>query len=816
MDTLPIPQENQRSPLNVYEWSIHLIDPKKKDAAWGLSIVQWYRPLCLPFSEAFYAYGGGAFNTDLIHQYATGTQSPDIYKAIFDPIEKKAAYMGVNFDMIPAVIPKFRQIMADNIIKIPVEIVATATDPIANNKRGKDKERLKMQKALDEELAKLSRAVGYQKPIKSGIDKQILKTPMGNGSGMDMSQFDMENDEELDLMMQSYYSMDVEVASELGIQGLFDQDQIVETKKSWVYDAIDYGCAAGRVYCSDYTGLPKTEYLDVRNLRVPFTERRDAKNVPIWMYPYMLTLNQCIEYMGDELTPKLLEQMYVWAVKYYGYRDFAGNAYDWNNRAQYNRTDFNAISLPMTYFEFQSPNCEVYEESKTKYGNTRLKKKEYDYKPPTEDKKRNEYWKFAVYGGYYLQGMEKVFKFGPINHMITEPGREQMTPYSLVFYLMDERSMIEKMIPHADNIVIAWLKLQQTLIDSKPPGYFFNWDVMSDIVVGDGGKITGLQLAALFKQTGSTFYKSINEGGEGILANPNAPHMVAANGLPANFMGYWESIRQEMDMIRQEIGLNEFTDASTPAAKALVGVQKNAVYSSNSARQYLTDGIRNMIEDAARYTSLLIGDIAQYNKPAFEKIKDIVGRFNSAVLESMDKMYLNQIGIRLEDELTETEKAEIRQLIIQEYAQGKLGLEDVLLIYFIRNYKLAARLLSLKSKKRAAQAAQAQQAQLQIQAKTEQEIAQVKILLQQLDNQGKAGVATIQSQSNIQAATIKEHGDLLRKILTESSKHEADRKQQEHDKAISDKEHRDTMSEIALKNLGDLNLQDNAPKAEAA
>lgn len=810
-NNIPTPDSN-----NLYDWSIHLIDPKLKDEKWCLNIIQRYKPLCLPFYQSFYAYGMRSFDTGLIHQYATGTQSPDIYKAIFDPQNRTASYMGVDFERIPHVIPKFRQIMADNIIKIPVEIVATATDPIANNKRGKDKERLKMQKALDDELAVLSKAVGYSKPIKSGIDKQILKTPMSNvGGGMDMSSLDMENDEELQLYMDAYYNMDVEVAFELAIQGIFEQNQIEETKKSWVYDAIDYGCAAGRNYCSDYTGLPKTEYLDVRNVLIPYTERRDAKNVDIWMYTYMFSLNECIEHIGAELTKEKMKEIYEWAVKTFNYKFRDGSYYNWDNRSAYNRMDFDDIKVPMTYFEFKSPNCEVYEESTTKYGKQRIKKKDFSYQA-MDGKNRNEYWKFAVYGGYYLGGLEEIFKFGLINNMLTEKGKEQMTPYSLVFYLMDEQSMTERMIAHENNIIIAWLKAQQTLIDSKPPGYFFNWSVMSDIVVGDGGKITGLELAAMYRQTGSTFYNPLGESGDPLLANPNAPHMAAPNGLPNNFMQYWESIRQEMQMIRDEIGLNEFTDASTPNAKALVGVAKNSIYSSNSARQYLTDGVMNMIQDTARYTAVLISDIAQYNKSALKKIEAIVGRFNSDVVETLGKSYLNEIGIKLENELTETEKAEIRQLIIQEYAQGKLDLQDVLLIYFIRNYKLAARLLSLKSKKRAMQAAQAQQAQMEMQARTEQEIAQVKILLQKLDNEGKANQATITAGAAVQSATIKEHGDLLRKILTESSKHEADSKKHAHEKEISDKEHSDKLSEIALQNLADLNLAKAQPKAEVA
>jgi hypothetical protein len=226
-----------------------------------------------------------------------------------------------------------------------------------------------------------------------------------------------------------------------------------------------------------------------------------------------------------------------------------------------------------------------------------------------------------------------------------------------------------------------------------------------------------------------------------------------------------------MDMIRQEIGLNEFTDASTPNADALVGIQKNAVMSSNNARQYISDGIRQMIENTARYTSLLLTDISRYNKPAWGKVKEIVGQYNADVIESMNKMYLHLFGIKLREELIESEKQQFKQFLVDAYSKGQIDLSDLIMVWFTKNYKLAIQLFNIKRKKQMAMTQQAEQQGMAFQAQMQQQQDQLKLMLQNMDNQGKVAVAeTTGKMANIQQQQ-KEQGDTMRKLIQELSKH---------------------------------------------
>lgn len=810
---------------SLFDWTTHLIPAEQKNEAWFLSLCKRYAPYFRSIYGADFN-GSRPYSTDLIRQYANGTQSPEIYRVMFDPQFKKGEYLGINFENIPAIIPRFRQKLIADIQKIPVEIKATAIDPVANDKRNLDKLRLKIQPIIDEKLAQLSKKIGYDTPIKSGLSSKVLKSPIPTMQNGDQAQgqaqpafdmnFDFSDDQELALYMDKsagYYSQDVEIAQELTIQALNQLNEIENIKQLLIEDAIDYGRAACRVYCDKYSGLPSIQYLDVRNVMVIDTWQKDLKKAECWAISPLVSLSELLRTIGDCLTVDDVRQIYDFAVKTYGYVDSIGIAYPyWNNLngRKFNATDFDVIKVPMTYIELRSPNSDVYEQSTTRYGDTKLKKKEYYYQPPEDsqyNKKKRETWYDCIYKGYYIQGIEKVYDFGMLNNMVREQGTEQLTPYSLIYWRFDDRSLTERMIPHTNNIIVDWLKIQYMVLKALPPGVMWNVSVMQDIVLGDGGKITALEVAKMFAQTGSGYYNSRDEEGNQLLANANAPHMEMKNGIDAQvLMGFWQSIRNEMQMISEVIGLNEFTNAATPNTDALVGIQKMAVLNSQDARYYLQYGMKKLMENCATRTSLMIQQIAKYSPSAWNMIKNMVGSVNTAVIESMEEIPNHSFAIYLEDTMTELEKQEVKQFLLQAYSQGKLDLSDILQIYWIKNYKLLARLLNLKYSKRQAQQIQMQAAGLQMQQQQSQRTEQLEILLKNIDAKRSIDTAEMTGKYNLLQEELKQTGDLNRKLLQEITKLNISNQDKLHDHTLSDKEHSQNLQQLALEKQHELDL----------
>lgn len=804
---------------NLFSWDIHLLPAEQKTEEWALGIFKRYVPYLRPVYSTAGSYGVGNNNSyAIIRAYANGTQDPSYYKTMFSPQDKEGKYLGINFTNLPAIIPRFRQKLIADLLKMPIEIKATAVDPVANDKRGKDKERLKAEKALDEKLAELSRIIGYDRPIKSGISKGILKNPSMGNVGMDSEQggqqqgsvdmqFDLSDDVELQMYMDAYYSMDIEVAMELSIESIFKLNEIQNTTQRLIEDAVDYGRCAGRVYCSNFSGMPVIEHIDIANVLVPSSVTKDMKKAECWAMQPLVTLNELLRSLGHCLTPDDVRMIYEHSIKTYGYRDAQNQAYPatWNSGRTFSRLDFDIIKVPLYYMEFRSPNSDVYEKTTTRYGDKKLKKKDYYYQP-TEGKERVQTWYDVIYKGYYINGIDRVFDYGILPNMVREKGYEQMTPYSLVYWRFEDRSVVEKMIPHVDNIIILWLKLQYMVLKAKPAGYSWNVDAMSDIVLGDGGTITAIEQAKMYEQTGSMFHHSLNEDGTLLMANANAPHMELKNGLDPNIMILWQAIRNEMEMISQAIGLNEFTDAATPSPDALVGVQKMAVLNSQDARYYLRYGIKTMIENFARRTSLLIQQIAKWNPKAWEQIKGMVGRFNTDVIETMEGVPASQFAIYFEDSMTEQEKQEVKQFMLQAYSQGKLDLSDVLQLYFIKNYKLLIKLLTIKYNKRQAEQMKMAAMGQQMQAKTEQDVMQLKVMLAQIDAKARTETAEITGKFNLLQEEMKQTGDLNKKLLQEITKLNLANEDKEHEHKVKDKEHEQTLQQIAAQKQADLHL----------
>jgi len=204
---------------NLWDWTQHLIPAEDKTEQWALQFFKRYVPYLQPlYSSSYYNVNvGDRTGVDMIHSYAMGTQDGMQYKTYFSPQDKEGKYLGLNFNNIPAIIPRFRQKLIADIQKIPVEINAMAVDPIANSKRQKDKERLKIQKVLDQRLAELSKIIGYPQPVKSGIASKVLKMPqMGesNEQGqqpLNNAEFDLSDDAELQIYMDKesgFYNQD--------------------------------------------------------------------------------------------------------------------------------------------------------------------------------------------------------------------------------------------------------------------------------------------------------------------------------------------------------------------------------------------------------------------------------------------------------------------------------------------------------------------------------------------------------------------------------------------------------------------------------
>jgi hypothetical protein len=207
-----------------------------------------------------------------------------------------------------------------------------------------------------------------------------------------------------------------------------------------------------------------------------------------------------------------------------------------------------------------------------------------------------------------------------------------------------------------------------------------------------------------------------------------------------------------LNMIRDCIGINEARDGSTPNPDALVGVQKMAALSSNTATNHILRAGLRISKDLAYGLSLRISDILEYSDFK-EEFAMQIGKYNVAILNDIKDLYLYSFGMFIELEPDEEQKAQLEANIQMALSQGQIDLEDAIDLRHIKNLKLANELLKLKRKKKAKalQESEQQKAQYQMQTnmQSQQAAAEAKAAEMQAMSQTKIAVIQAQSQADI-------------------------------------------------------------------
>ena len=132
-----------------------------------------------------------------------------------------------------------------------------------------------------------------------------------------------------------------------------------------------------------------------------------------------------------------------------------------------------------------------------------------------------------------------------------------------------------------------------------------------------------------------------------------------------------------------------------PDKNALVGLQKMAAASSNTATRHILKSLMYITIKTAENISLRVNDALQFPLTK-ESLLNSINTFNVSTLEEMEKVAMHDFGIFLELEPDEEQKQQLEQNIQVSLQQGGIDLEDAIDIRQINNLKLANQLLKLK------------------------------------------------------------------------------------------------------------------------
>ena len=703
-------------------------DEEKSSEKYGLSVAkaiegEWFKRK--GNSCRFYDQWGEYHRLRL---YARGEQPMQKYK---DELAINGDMSMLNLDWTPIpIIPKFVDIVVNGMNDRLYKVKAEAQDVMSAEKKNQFQESI-------------------EKDMVSKDFLEMTKKEFGiNAFNMDPNELPAD-DQELSLYMQINYKPGIEIAEEVAIDTILKMNKFDEVKKNFDYDVttIGIGCMKHNFMVNDGVNV---EYVDPANWIHSYTEREDFSDCYYFGEVKQVHYTELLK-INPDLTDEQLTEIKNSSSAYNNYFPIIRN---------YQDDAFLNEVVTLMYFNYKTSKRFVWKKKILDNGGERVIRKGDTFNPPTGDgvpfeiiEAPREVW----YDGILVAGSNILLKWEMARNMVRPKSASQSAMPNYVahaprLYKGNIESLVRRMIPFADQIQLTHLKLQQVMSRVVPDGVFIDADGINEVDLGTGAAYNPEDALKLYFQTGSVIGRSYTQ--EGDFNNARVPiQELNSNSGQSKMAALIGNYNHYLNMIRDVTGINSARDGSSPNPDALVGVQKLAALSSNTATRHILNAGLYATRRLAECISLRVGDILEY-ADFREEFAMQIGKYNVAILDEIRDLYLYDFGIFIEVAPDEEEKQMLEANINVALQQKTIDLEDAIDIRGMNNIKLANEMLKVKRRRRMEemqkQAQQQQQMKLQSDLQTQQSAAQQKAQLIQLEAQSKTQVKEAEAQFEIQ------------------------------------------------------------------
>ena len=664
--------------------------------------------------------------------YSRGEQSVAKYKNEL-AVDGDLSYLNLDWTPIP-MIPKFVDIVVNGMADRLFKVKCTSMDAMSAEKRNE-----------------------FQKMVAVNVVAQDLFRQAEQDWKVEVFQVDPEtlpqSDAEMELYMQLNYKPGIEIANEIAINTMFEENHYQDTRKRVDMDLTTLGIGISKHTFQIGDGI-KVEYVDPANVVYSYTEDPYFKDTFYWGEIKTIPITEVLK-IDPTLTNEDLDKISQYSQSWYDY---------YNTAAIYENSMFSRDTCTLLFFNYKTTNSFVYKKKETAEGTYKTVEKDDQFNPPEDMMEEGKFERVEKtidvwYEGVMVMGSNMVIKWDMMENMVRPNSANQ---YAMPNYIACAPRMYK---PFADLIQMTHLKIQQVVSKVVPDGVFIDADGLNEVDLGTGNAYDPSDALRLYFQTGSVVGRSYTQDGEYNNGKVPITQLTSSSGgskmqmLIGNYNHY-------LDMIRQVTGLNEARDASTPDSNSLVGVQKLAALNSNVATRHILNSSLYITRTLAECLSIRTADVLQYAEHRDEFAMQI-GKYNLGIIEDIKNLYLHDFGIFIEMSPDEEEKAQLEQNIQMALNKGGIDLEDAIDIRTINNLKMANQLLKVKrkqNKKELQQQEQQKQAmQGQQQQQLQQQAAQSKMEQTQAEIQAKIQIK--QAEISFEMEKQNNEADLKRQLM---------------------------------------------------
>ena len=761
------------------------IDPKRKTE----------KPFLLQYCRAAYsAYGDTPFGSigwrsrdkyEWVKTYARGSQTIDRYKKVLTPDQDPTNNtLVVDWSVLP-IIPKFRRIALGLLEKQNWNVQIDPIDPLAQTELEQKITLMKMKATMRE----------AQKEVMG--DKVSMPNDIMPGEG---EPEDIDGIKIYEIGLRHKTAMEAEQAVEL----TFSQNDYESQRRQTLQDLFDYGVSAYKDYRDgDLVGFRR---VDPRRLILSYCTYPDFRDLRYAGEILEVPVAQVIQMSNGELTKEDIDMIYKYAsTNQWRPSTPVGNAYYGSYSDFWNRGKVQVLDL-----EIISADELVREERIDRRGNTIFGRASYD----DYNNKKDKYKRKQVQGVYrckWIVGTDIIFDYGKQYDIKRDPinmarAKSSYHINACDFFDMKTFSRMEAIIPYADAIQLAYYRLQHELNTSVPKGFNINLAALEEVSLSGGGQtMKPSDIIDLYLQRGVLVSRSTTFDGR-----QNPPAITELQGGTGGAIAeYWNLINQNLDMIRQTLGLNELTDGSTPNPKLLTTVAQLAASGTNNALSDIIYSDKQITQSLSEAIIIRVQDIVRTTDGT--AIADSLGKGTVELLKVSPDITRYTFGISIVDKPTAEEKAKLDELIKVALQQGQLDISDVIRLNNIPNIKQAELFLAYKVRKnmerKQQEALQMQQQNGQIQQQSAMAAEQAKQQTAQM--QAQIDIQLVQAKAEMEAKLIELRGqfDLERERIAATGRVESSFVQAKERDAANIRDNKTKlMQDDKMDNMGEIDV----------
>lgn len=565
--------------------------------------------------------------------FGSGTESPNRYKKLLGKdkgnnereLEQKV-YENINWERM-SVLPKFRHIVINKYMAVDHKIDVHAIDKEANNKRGLEK----WKNRLEDELAKV---LGDDFKRAQGVAPEIER----------IRPKDADHAKIIERL--GGQKLEGEIVHEKLLIANFAESDWPEVKRAMLGDLFDNNVAACRDYTCSVTGKSKARYVDPISSGTSHNKNGGTNNGE---FSY--------EFITKTIT-ELKQEPQLSHLKESDWEDMAkatGNI----DRDKVDRVS--DITGKVTTFEYDEVNvlCLDYEYCTTdkefwtfreKNGVTKKIKEKYGkvYDTPVRKTEVEAYRNF--YKGTYILDEGYVFNYGQ-QYDIPRP-TESEARSSFRFYKIPGPSIVELAKGDVEDIRLAQIKLQNAVSKAKVKGMVLDWSALKGVNIGGASDAKPLDLIRLQTSEGTLLINTGNTtgiigGGNRNLGGSGLPFKETEGGVGQFLNESVTIITNGLNNIRSLTGINEIVDGSSPNPETTARQAMLSQASSNNALGSILAAYQWLKIETAKNLALRTQLYIKASGKSYQSYVPIIGSSGSKYIEMTADQTFEQLGMLL-------------------------------------------------------------------------------------------------------------------------------------------------------------------------